>query len=167
MKLDDRAVYEAYWLRNMYSEITILRRDMLTLIQGNNERSIGMIKNPQFYKRSKNILALGAQIRRRHDTTIAVFMSIRLCISTVRGMIVSCRRVDIPLPFARAFSFNVYPLHLIAKNGYTQGNSESAGLTLGSVFPRGHFLPFSKRTTVAKSSPGCTFLSSESIVYSL
>ena len=46
---------EACWLRNLYTELGILNKDMPTKIHGDNKGSITMVKNPQFYKRSKHI----------------------------------------------------------------------------------------------------------------
>ena len=41
---------EACWLRSLYSELGLLREKVPTLIQGDNEGSIAMAKNPQFHK---------------------------------------------------------------------------------------------------------------------
>ena len=46
---------KACWLRNLYSELGLLHGEVPTLIQGDNDRLIAMVKNPQFHKRSKHI----------------------------------------------------------------------------------------------------------------
>ena len=49
------AAQEACWLRNLYSELGLLQEKVPTLIQGDNNGSIAMAKNPQFHKWSKHI----------------------------------------------------------------------------------------------------------------
>ena len=49
------AACEACWLRSLYSELGLLREDLPTVIQGDNEGSLAMARKPQFYKRSKHI----------------------------------------------------------------------------------------------------------------
>jgi len=49
------AVCEACWLRNLYTELGLLKEDMLTTIKGDNNGSIAMARNPQFHKRTKHI----------------------------------------------------------------------------------------------------------------
>jgi len=49
------AVREACWLRNLYTELGLLKEDMLTTIKGDNDGSIAMARNPQFHKRTKHI----------------------------------------------------------------------------------------------------------------
>jgi hypothetical protein len=46
---------EACWLRNLYTELGMLREDMPTTISGDNDGSIAMARNPQFHKRTKHI----------------------------------------------------------------------------------------------------------------
>ena len=46
---------EACWLRNLYTELGLLREDVPTLIRGDNDGSIAMAHNPQFHKHSKHI----------------------------------------------------------------------------------------------------------------
>ena len=46
---------EACWLRNLYTELGLLQEDVPTQIQGDNDGSIAMARNPQFHKRSKHI----------------------------------------------------------------------------------------------------------------
>ena len=46
--------WEACWLRNLYDELSQRQRGP-TLILGDNDGSIAMVKNPQFHKRSKHI----------------------------------------------------------------------------------------------------------------
>jgi hypothetical protein len=52
-----KAGREACWLRSLFEELG-LKQQHPTLIKGDNEGSIAMIKNPQFHKQSKipNIL---------------------------------------------------------------------------------------------------------------
>ena len=49
------AAQEACWLRSLYSKLGLLQEEVPTLIQGDNEGSIAMAKNPQFHKHSKHI----------------------------------------------------------------------------------------------------------------
>jgi len=49
------SVQEACWLRSLYNELRLLPRELLTLVLGDNEGAIAMMKNPQFHKRSKHI----------------------------------------------------------------------------------------------------------------
>jgi hypothetical protein len=49
------AAREACWLRNLYGKLGLLQVGVPMLIQGNNEGSIAMAKNPQFHKQSKHI----------------------------------------------------------------------------------------------------------------
>ena len=49
------AVHKACWLRNLYSELGLLREDLPTVIKGDNEGSLSMAKNPQYHKRLKHI----------------------------------------------------------------------------------------------------------------
>ena len=49
------AAREACWLKSLYSELGLLQEDVPTLIQGDNDGSIAMARNPQFHKRSKHI----------------------------------------------------------------------------------------------------------------
>jgi len=49
------AACEACWLRNLYTELGLLKEDMLTTIKGDNDGSIAMARNPQFHKRTKHI----------------------------------------------------------------------------------------------------------------
>ena len=49
------AMHEACWLRNLYSELGLLDRDLPTEIKGDNEGSLAMANNPMFHKRSKHI----------------------------------------------------------------------------------------------------------------
>jgi len=49
------AAREACWLKSLYSELSLLQEDVPTLIQGDNDGSIVMARNPQFHKRSKHI----------------------------------------------------------------------------------------------------------------
>jgi len=49
------AAQEACWLKSLYSKLSLLQEDILTLIQGNNNGSIAMARNPQFHKCSKHI----------------------------------------------------------------------------------------------------------------
>ena len=49
------AAREACWLRNMFSELGLLREGLPTVIKGDNEGSLCMAKNPQYHKRSKHI----------------------------------------------------------------------------------------------------------------
>jgi hypothetical protein len=48
------AAREACWLRNLYDELGFTQEDP-TLIQGDNDGSIAIAKNPQFHKRTKHI----------------------------------------------------------------------------------------------------------------
>jgi len=50
-----KVAQEACWLRSLYSKLGLLQEEVPTLIQGDNEGSIAMAKNPQFHKHSKNI----------------------------------------------------------------------------------------------------------------
>jgi hypothetical protein len=50
-----KAGWEACWLRSLYTELNLLQEDIPTLIQGDNDGSIAMAKNPQFHKQSKHI----------------------------------------------------------------------------------------------------------------
>ena len=49
------AAREACWLRNLYTELGLLRDDIPTRIWGDNDGSIAMARNPQFHKRTKHI----------------------------------------------------------------------------------------------------------------
>ena len=49
-----KAAYEACWLRSLYDELEFTQED-LTLIRGDNDRSIAITKNPQFHKCTKHI----------------------------------------------------------------------------------------------------------------
>jgi len=49
------AAQEACWLKSLYGELSLLQEDVLTLIWGDNDGSIAMVRNPQFHKRSKHI----------------------------------------------------------------------------------------------------------------
>lgn len=48
------AGHEVCWLRNLYKELGMRQKEP-TLINGDNDGSIMMAKNPQFHKRSKHI----------------------------------------------------------------------------------------------------------------
>jgi hypothetical protein len=48
------AAREAFWLRNLYSELGFDQKEP-TLIRGDNDGSIAIAQNPQFHKRSKHI----------------------------------------------------------------------------------------------------------------
>ena len=48
------AAREVYWLRNLFFELGFAQ-SLPTTIQGDNNGSIAMTKNPQFHKRSKHI----------------------------------------------------------------------------------------------------------------
>ena len=45
-----KAGQEAYWLRSLYTKLSLLHEDILTMIWGNNKGSIAIAKNPQFLK---------------------------------------------------------------------------------------------------------------------
>ena len=47
-------VCKACWLRNLFSELGFVQT-LPTMIQGDNEGSIVILKNPQFHKRSKHV----------------------------------------------------------------------------------------------------------------
>ena len=49
------ASHEACWLRNLYTELGLLKEDMPTTIKGDNDGSIALARNPQFHKRTKHI----------------------------------------------------------------------------------------------------------------
>jgi hypothetical protein len=49
------AAREACWLRNIYTELGLLKQDVPTLIRGDNDGSIAMANNPVFHKRTKHI----------------------------------------------------------------------------------------------------------------
>jgi len=49
------AVQEASWLRNLYSELGLLNEDKPMLIQGDNEGSLAIARNPKFHQRTKHI----------------------------------------------------------------------------------------------------------------
>ena len=50
------AVYEAYWLRNLYLELGLLQEGLPTVIKGDdNEGSLSMVRNPQYHKWLKHI----------------------------------------------------------------------------------------------------------------
>ncbi len=67
------AAREACWLRNLYTELGLLKEDMPMVICGDNEGSIAMAKNPQFHKRSKHIATRWHWIRELvQEGTIAV-----------------------------------------------------------------------------------------------
>jgi hypothetical protein len=64
---------EACWLRNLYTELGLLKEDMTVTIYGDNEGSIAMAKNPQFHKRSKHIATHWHWIRELvREGTIAI-----------------------------------------------------------------------------------------------
>jgi hypothetical protein len=64
---------EACWLKNLYTELGVLKEDVPTTIYGDNEGSIAMAKNPQFHKRSKHIATRWHWIRELvREGTIAV-----------------------------------------------------------------------------------------------
>jgi len=46
---------EACWLRSLYDELSLLPKELPTLVLGDNKGAIAMTKNPQFHKRSKHI----------------------------------------------------------------------------------------------------------------
>jgi hypothetical protein len=48
------AAREAHWLRSLFFKLGFMQV-LPTMIQGDNEGSIAMTKNPQFHKRSKHI----------------------------------------------------------------------------------------------------------------
>ena len=48
------AGHEVCWLRNLYKELGMRQKEP-TLINGDNDGSIMMARNPQFHKRSKHI----------------------------------------------------------------------------------------------------------------
>jgi len=49
------AACKVYWLRNLYTELGLLKEDMPTTIKGDNDGSIAMARNPQFHKQTKHI----------------------------------------------------------------------------------------------------------------
>jgi hypothetical protein len=49
------AAREVCWLRNLYTELGLLREDIPTKIWGDNNSSIAMVHNPQFHKQTKHI----------------------------------------------------------------------------------------------------------------
>jgi len=49
------AAREACWLKSLYGKLGLLQEDVPTLIRGDNDGSIAMVRNPQFHKRSKHI----------------------------------------------------------------------------------------------------------------
>ena len=49
------AAREACWLKSLYDELGLLQENIPTLIQGDNDGSIAMVRNPQFHKHSKHI----------------------------------------------------------------------------------------------------------------
>ena len=46
---------EVCWLRNLYSELGLLREEVPTTIYGDNDGSVAMANNPQFHSQSKHI----------------------------------------------------------------------------------------------------------------
>ena len=50
-----KALCEACWLRNLYSELRLLWEEVPTTIYGDNYGSVAMANNPQFHSRSKHI----------------------------------------------------------------------------------------------------------------
>jgi hypothetical protein len=49
------AAREACWLRNLYTELGLLKEERPTVIVGDNEGAIALTQNPQFHKRTKHI----------------------------------------------------------------------------------------------------------------
>ena len=49
------ALREVCWLRNLYSELRLLREEVPTTIYGDNDGLVTMANNPQFHSRSKHI----------------------------------------------------------------------------------------------------------------
>ena len=49
------AVHEVCWLRNLYMELGLLWGELPIVIKGDNEGSLSMARNPQYYKHSKHI----------------------------------------------------------------------------------------------------------------
>jgi len=49
------AAREACWLRNLYTELGLLDKNVRTLIRGDNDGSLAMAQNPLFHKHSKHI----------------------------------------------------------------------------------------------------------------
>jgi hypothetical protein len=67
------AAREACWLRNLYTELGLLREEVPTLIRGDNEGSIALAHNPQFHKRTKHIAIRWHWVRELvQEGTIAV-----------------------------------------------------------------------------------------------
>jgi len=67
------AAREACWLRNLYTELGLLKEDMPTMIKGDNDGSIAMARNPQFHKRMKHIAVQWHWIRELvQDGTISI-----------------------------------------------------------------------------------------------
>jgi len=50
-----KAAHKVCWLRNLYTELGLLKEDMPMMIKGDNNGSIAMAQNPQFHKRMKHI----------------------------------------------------------------------------------------------------------------
>ena len=67
------AAREACWLRNVYTELGLLQEDVPTLIKGDNEGALAMVRNPQFHKRTKHIAIRWHWVRElAEDNTIRV-----------------------------------------------------------------------------------------------
>jgi hypothetical protein len=49
------ASHKACWLRNLYTELRLLREEVPTTIHGDNDGSVAMANNPQFHSHSKHI----------------------------------------------------------------------------------------------------------------
>ena len=64
---------EACWLRNLYSELGLLREEVPTTIYGDNDGSVAMANNPQFHSRSKHIAVRWHWVRELvQENTISV-----------------------------------------------------------------------------------------------
>ena len=73
LKCAIRGRARSVWLRNLYTELGLLKEDMPTTIRGDNEGSIAMAKNPQFHIRTKHIAVRWHWIRELvQDGTITV-----------------------------------------------------------------------------------------------
>ena len=68
-----KAACKACWLRNLYTELGLLKEDMPMTIKGDNDGSIAMARNPQFHKQMKHIAVQWHWIRELvQDGTISV-----------------------------------------------------------------------------------------------
>ena len=64
---------EVCWLRNLYSELGLLREEVPTMIYGDNNGSVAMANHPQFHSQSKHIMVRWHWIRELvQENTISV-----------------------------------------------------------------------------------------------